>query len=151
MTFVLINLLILVNVVIAMMADTYALMTSVRKGVYNYNIIQTAAAYKIDKYYGGLVIWMPPFCAITFLLLPFYIGIKDREKLRVFNEWVLRSSYMIILAFLCAGHVVVNLILSPFAYLKNIWHKVNLVRKQVIDFSAVIVYILIGLPILLLA
>ena len=89
LTFVLINLLILVNVVIAMMADTYALMTSVRKGVYNFNIIQTASAYKIDKYYGGLVICMPPFCAITFLLLPFYIGIKDKEKLKVFNERVL--------------------------------------------------------------
>ena len=38
--FVLMNLLVFINVVIAMMADTYVLMTSVKKGVYNYNIIK---------------------------------------------------------------------------------------------------------------
>ena len=36
LVFVFINVLILLNVVIAMMADTYALMSSMRKGVYNY-------------------------------------------------------------------------------------------------------------------
>ena len=143
--------LILINVVIAMMADTYAMMTSVRKGVYNYNIIQTSAAYKLDKYYGGLIIWMPPFCIFTFALIPFYICIKDREKLKVFNERVLMVSYMIILVPLCFVHAAINLILVPLAYLKNICHKINLTRKQLIDTGDLVSYIFLGLPILILA
>ena len=76
--YVFINLLVLLNVVIAMMADTYALMTSVRKGLYNYNIIKTAPAYKLDKYYGGLVLLSAPFSIISFFLIPFYCCIKDK-------------------------------------------------------------------------
>lgn len=45
LTFVFINILVLINVVIAMMTDTYALMTSVRKGLYNYNIIKATPSY----------------------------------------------------------------------------------------------------------
>lgn len=45
LTFVFINILVLINVVIAMMTDTYSLMTSVRKGLYNYNIIKATPSY----------------------------------------------------------------------------------------------------------
>ena len=151
MAFVLINLLILINVVIAMMADTYALMTSVRKGVYNYNIVKTAAAYKLDKYYGGLILLMPPFCIVTFLLLPFYLLIKDKNKLKAFNSGVYMFTYLLLLIPLCAFHAVINLIMMPFAYLKSVWLKINLVKMEVIEFQALLIYILCGLPILLIA
>ena len=43
--FVFLNLIILVNVVIAMMADTYGYMTSVKLGIYSHSVIKTAPAY----------------------------------------------------------------------------------------------------------
>lgn len=78
--FVFINVLILLNVVIAMMADTYALMSSMRKGVYNYNIVKLYSSYKIEKYFGGLILNWPPFFIISFFLLPFYIFYRNKKK-----------------------------------------------------------------------
>lgn len=75
--FVIINLLILLNVVIAMMTDTYSLMSSVRKGLYNYNIVKATYSYKLDSQYGGLILLPPPLCIISFLTIPIYWRIKD--------------------------------------------------------------------------
>ena len=44
-SFVFINLLILINVVIAMMADTYSIMSSQRLGIYCYSVIRTVPSY----------------------------------------------------------------------------------------------------------
>ena len=76
--FVFLNVLVLLNFVIAMMADTYAMMTSVRNGLYNYSIIKSAPSFKPEKQYGGLIL-TPPFCLISFLALPLYILIKDKR------------------------------------------------------------------------
>ena len=81
LTFNFINVLILLNVVIALMADTYSLMSGVRKGLYNYSIVKTVPAYKLDSYYGGLALLMPPFCLFTFFCMPYYLCVKDRKRL----------------------------------------------------------------------
>lgn len=86
LSFVFINMLLLLNIVIAMMADTYAMMTSVRRGIYNYNVVRVSPAYRLDKNYGGLTLLFPPFCLIsTFCLLPYYMCVKDTKRLRWFN------------------------------------------------------------------
>ena len=55
--FLFLNAIILLNVVIAMMASTYGLMTSLSVGIYNHSVIRAAPAYKNDKYYGSLAFW----------------------------------------------------------------------------------------------
>ena len=86
LSFVFINMLLLLNIVIAMMADTYAMMTSVRRGIYNYSVVRVSPAYRLDKNYGGLTLLFPPFCLIsTFCLLPYYMCVKDTKRLRWFN------------------------------------------------------------------
>ena len=45
LSFVFLNLVILVNVVIAMMAETYGVMTELRLGIYSHSVIKTAPAY----------------------------------------------------------------------------------------------------------
>lgn len=151
LTFIFLNLLILLNFVIAMMADTYSLMTSVRKGLYNYNIIHAAPAYKLDKYYGGLILMMPPFCMITFILLPVYVFRKDRQHLAAFNKKVYQAAYFFIALVIGLVFFAVNLLLMPFAYLKTCWHKLNLVRHSIIPFCKGLSYILYGLPLMLIA
>ena len=76
-----INVLILLNVVIAMMADTYAMLSSVRQGIYNYSVLSMFPSYKLDKHYGGLVSYTYPYSMFAFFLLPFYLCIKDKKKL----------------------------------------------------------------------
>ena len=149
--YVFINLLVLLNVVIAMMADTYALMTSVRKGLYNYNIIKSESSYRADKYYGGLVLLSAPFSLISFLLIPFYCCIKDKQRLERFNtrfyQFCLVSFYIPLSGiFLC-----LNLAMVPIAYLKTCMHKVNLMRLGIISILSCLAYVAIGLPVLLYA
>lgn len=79
--FIFLNLIILINVLIAMMTDTYALMSSQRKGLFNYGVIRAVPAYKLNKCYGGLLINIFPFSVITFFFMPFYIVIKDTATL----------------------------------------------------------------------
>ena len=148
--FVILNVLILLNVVIAMMADTYAVMTSVRRGLYNYNILQVTAGYKPDAYYGGLMVLPPPMCVLSFLLLPFYIFIRDRATLRSFNLGVYKGFYGIGLVVYGAIFLAINLILTPFAYLKTCAHKIRLAVKGVISPIDGLVYIVVGLLSLLL-
>ena len=76
-----INVVILLNVVIAMMADTYALLSSVRQGVFNYSILSIFPSYKLDKCYGGIISYCYPYSMFGFFLLPFYCCIKDKKRL----------------------------------------------------------------------
>ena len=73
-----INVIILLNVVIAMMADTYAMLSGVRRGVYNYSVLSIFPSYKLDKCYGGIIAFCYPYSMFGFLILPFYCCIKDK-------------------------------------------------------------------------
>ena len=151
LVFVFLNLLILLNILIAMMADTYSLMTSVRKGLYNGNIIRAIPAYKTNKYYGGLLILIPPFSILSFLLLPFYLCIKDKNKLKFLTNTVFMTLYTTVAFFLSLIYIISNLIMTPFAYLKTLAHKINLLRMKRINCGDCMSYVLLGLPILFVA
>ena len=151
LTFVFINVVVLINVVIAMMTDTYRVMTDLRKGVYNYNIIRAAPAYKLDKYYGGLILTTNPFCILSFMLLPFYWFIKNKETLHSLNSRFYLVNYTLVAMPLGVIFFVVNLAMMPFAYLKTCVHKVNLARMGVIGVGSCFGYITTGLFMLLFA
>ena len=151
LTFNFLNVLILLNVVIALMADTYSLMTGVRKGLYNYSIVKTVPAYKLDNYYGGMVFLMYPFNIITFFLMPYWICVKDRKKLKAFNDGVYGVAYFFVTIIISAVFIAFNLVMLPFAYLKTCVHKVNLLRQNKIQCSACFGYFLLGLPLLLIS
>ena len=85
LSFVFLNAIILLNVVIAMMADTYVNMTSMRQGIYNYNILRIAPAYKLDKRYGAITALPAPLTIFTFLLLPYYLCVTEKDRLESFN------------------------------------------------------------------
>ena len=146
-----INVLILLNVVIALMADTYSLMSGVRKGLYNYSIVKNVPAYKLDNYYGGMVFLMYPFNMITFLLTPYWLCVSDRKRLKAFNDNVYGVAYFFVTILISAVFIALNLVMLPFAYLKTCVHKVNLLRQNRIECSSCFGYILLGLPLLLLS
>ena len=148
LVFVFLNLLILLNILIAMMADTYSLMTSVRKGLYNGNIIRAVPAYKTNKYYGGLLVLIPPFSILSFLLLPFYMCIKDKGKLQFLTNSIFMALYSFVALFLSIYYIIANLVMMPFAYLKTIAHKINLLRMKKIKGVECLSYVLLGLPLL---
>ena len=148
--FVFLNALVLLNFVIAMMADTYTLMTSVRKGLYNYSIIKTAASFKPEKQFGGLIL-TAPFSLISFLMLPVYALLRsDKSKLEALNNGLYLAYFTLLAIPMSVAFLLLNLLLMPFAYIKNCLMKFSLVRSRAIPCTSCLVYILLG-PFLLLA
>ena len=143
-SYVVVNLLILINLVIAMMADTYSQISSIRQGMQNYIIVRHAPAYTVDKVYGSLLT-VPPFAFISTLTLPYYFCVKDKKRLKKFNSRMIQLYYSIIFIMLALGFIVVNLLLIPFAYLKTSWHKFQLVRRGRIPAAMLLNYVVFGL------
>lgn len=145
------NVLVLLNVVIALMSDTYNLMTPMRKGLYNYNIVKNAANYKPDKYYGGLIFISAPMAPFAFCLLPFYILVKDKARLLRINQRFFKAVYGFFAILFGAVFLAVNLVLMPFAFLKTCVHKISLIRKGMITVLDCLAYVVLGLPLLLVS
>ena len=110
-----------------MMADTYTVMTSLRRGLFNYNIIKMASCYKLDKYYGGLVLHVPPFSIFSFIMIPFYLCISDKSTLASMNKGFYICSAVTLYIPLSVIFIAINILLMPFAYLMTIIQKLNLV------------------------
>ena len=128
LSFLFVNALILLNVVIAMMADSYGFMANRRIGIYNYMMIKAAPSYANDKHYGALAFLPAPFAVVSFLTIPYYLCVKEKERLRRFTDRFNVSCYFIVSIIISVIFLAINLTLVPFAYLKNCWHKIKLAR-----------------------
>lgn len=145
------NVLVLLNVLIALLSDTYNLMTPMRRGLYNYNIIKGATLYKPDKYYGGLIFMTTVMAPLAFCLLPYYMLVKDKARLLWFNQRFLLATYGCLAVVFAAVFIAVNLLLMPFAYLKTCAHKINLARKEMISVKECLSYLALGLFLMLVS
>jgi hypothetical protein len=123
------NAILLLNFVIALMSDTYSKLSEVKLGLYSQGIIEAIPSYKNDKYYGGLIVMIPPLNVIAFLLLPCYLGIGNKKHLEKFNKlvcWTIYLPYGIVMTIIFS---VGALSLMPFAWIKVIVHKCMLAKK----------------------
>ena len=148
--FLSLNLLLLLNMLIAMMSDTYAIMGETRKGIYNYQVMRVLPVFGINKYFGGMIAMTPPLNIFCVFLAPLYmIWRKDKKRLLDLNTSVLAFNYYIHLFFFSIVYVVLNLIILPFAYLKTVASKILLAKNGSISVCSALVYIPIGIPMLL--
>jgi hypothetical protein len=79
--FILLNLLMLLNLVIAIMADTFNQMVAYKKGLYYDGVIEAMPIFKHDKRYGALISTVPPFNILVVPLLPFFLGTNNDKFL----------------------------------------------------------------------
>ena len=147
------NIVLILNLLIAIMSDTYARMSDLRGGLYWSIVIREMPKYKYDQHYGILVMMPFIFSWVGMFCLPFLLCIKDLKRLVRINEVLFFIAYSFIMPFLLALFISVNLILLPFAYLKTILHKILLVksyrgREQCIN---LVVFIALGIPFLIAA
>ena len=142
------NLLLLLNMVIAMMADTYANMTEVKKGLYNYQVLRIYPYYKPHKYWGLCVALTPPF---HLLCMPFvWVPMMKKGPIpRTTTKALKLTNFFIYTIFSSAVFIAINLILLPFAYLKTVAVKVMLSIRGTIRVSEVLIFFFVGLPMLL--
>ena len=84
-------------------------------------------------------------------MIPFFCCVKDKQRLLRMNKMAYVISYLPLLPVISTVFLAMNLILMPFAYLKTLIHKMNLVCKGKIPFTKCLLYLAIGLPLLLAA
>ena len=128
----LINTVILLNFVIAIMADTYSKLSSQSLGIYYDGIIARIPVYEYDPRYGALIVTTPPFSFLSIVLVPLFLATKDEKVLTKWNLLHTKVSYSPMALMLTVLFMALNLVLLPFAYLVAIYKKLKLIlgRKK---------------------
>lgn len=120
MTAVIFNCILMLNFVIAMLADTYSKLTSQSLGLYYDGVIARIPVYEDDLKYGGLIIGTPPFNVLAIFLVPYYLCVKDEEKLIAVNHAFTKIVFLPIALIMSVVFAALSLALVPFAYLQAI-------------------------------
>eukprot|EP00354_Favella_ehrenbergii_P008633 CAMPEP_0170450744 /NCGR_PEP_ID=MMETSP0123-20130129/178_1 /TAXON_ID=182087 /ORGANISM="Favella ehrenbergii, Strain Fehren 1" /LENGTH=225 /DNA_ID=CAMNT_0010712127 /DNA_START=1546 /DNA_END=2223 /DNA_ORIENTATION=+ len=120
---VIINCILLLNFVIAMLADTYAKLSSQSLGLYYDGVIARIPVYEDDALYGGLIIGSPPFNIFAVILVPLYLFIKDEQRLKSINDAYTKLVFAPIALLSSVVFAALSLLMVPFAYLKAVMKK----------------------------
>lgn len=145
--FLIINGLILVNLVVAIMSDTYARLMDVKNGIYFSGVIQAMTVYKSDKKYGAIISLIPPFNIFVVPFLPCFIATTKPQRLTAYNSVVMKIFYFPVVVVTLVFFTVTNIALIPIAWLYSLLHKiVILVRvRSCAAFGELILYLTLGL------
>ena len=146
-----VNMLLLLNLIIAIMTDTYAYYNSFRRGLFSRNIIEAVPSYQNDKRYGALISAFPPFNLISIFLLPIMLCIREKGTLKAFNLAVCKVIYFPMLLLASLVFFIASLLMVPLAYGKMVIFKFKLYKGSCEELTNKCgLYILIGLPMLLI-
>ena len=118
-TFICMNLLLIMNLLIAIMSDTYAKFSELKIGLYIQGIIQAMPVYKYDSKYSFLVTVIPPRNLLLLPLLPIaaFCGGNDRFMRRV-NRMVMTVTYTPVAIVTGCLFTIAHVLMIPFAWLK---------------------------------
>ena len=120
---VLANCVVLLNFIIAILADTFSKLSMRSLGIYYDGLIARIPVYEDDARYGGLIVGLPPFNVIALLMVPFYCCVKDERTLRNVNNKFTQILFIPIALVFTAIFMAFNLLLLPFAFLAAIYKK----------------------------
>ena len=142
----------MINFVIAILADTYTKLSNSSLGLYYDGVISRIPVYEDDSRYGGLIVGTPPFNILALLMIPFYILVKNEERLVKVNDVFTKAMFFPIALSFTAMIIAVNLLLLPLAYFAAIWKKITLIRIKVKSEKVfdLVTFVFLGVPLLLL-
>jgi len=116
----------MLNLVIAILSETYARLSPQRLGLYYDSLIATLPALSYDKKYGSLILLPPPLNVITIFMMP-YFAFKDPKdpQIKVCNKTLTKIFYFPFAFGLTTIFMMYNIIMIPFAYLSAVGYKIN--------------------------
>ena len=126
---IIVNAIIMINFIIAILADTYSKYMKSALGLYYDGVIQRIPLYEDDNRYGGLIIGSPPFNVAAIVLVPFYFCIEDERRLISINEKFNKAIYAPIALLSAIFFAVINILLMPLAYIVAMFTKITLLRS----------------------
>jgi hypothetical protein len=120
------NLILLLNLVIAILTDTYIRFSKVKLGLYYDGVVDAISSLKYDKRYGAMVTAIPPFNVFMFLLTPIFLMVKNPRRLKKINHTLTLITYLPLAFILIIVFIAGNTLMMPFAYLYALIHKIKL-------------------------
>ena len=145
----------LLNLIIAILANTYSVFDSRSNGLYLSKVLSTRDELNYDECYGAFLSSMPPINAVQLPFLP--MGLLMRygdENLKKINRLVMQVQYFIFMQLPFSMFLGVSLALIPFAWLIGIYDKCKVVMNPNVNMKEKLVnaaaFIFAG-PIILLA
>jgi hypothetical protein len=147
------NLVMLLNLIIAILANIYKVYEPKSLALYYGGIIASIPMYKYNKEFGALICGQPPFNAMIFPFVPGYFFMRCQENLIKYSQMLMHLLFAPI-AFSCfVIFLVFNALLIPIAYLVSIMFKFNILFKDMqrssLDVILEIIFFLIfGIPML---
>eukprot|EP00347_Sterkiella_histriomuscorum_P019940 403339718 len=120
LVFLIVNLVMLLNLMIAILSTTFTNMHQLKLALYYDEIIEAIPQYKYDKVYGSLICSIPPF---NILMLPtsiIYFFIKDKDKLARINSFLVKIAFAPKILLITPIFIAGNALFLPFAYLATV-------------------------------
>jgi len=129
--FVLINVILMLNFVVAILADTFAKYDNIQLGLY-YNVLNNKfPSYEWHPHYGALVcskIPTPTFI-LTVPFLPLFVLITSEEYLSILNTFVYQVLYLPLSIVMQTFFFLFNCTIIPIAFIVN---SLRLIKKVLI-------------------
>ena len=118
--FLVLNLLILLNFLIAIVVDTYAKIRKLSHSSFLLELLSEFPKYSADAHHSSLV---STFFPLNILLAPFFLVLLflNKSYKKKLNEGLLIIEYIPVFVILILMFIIVQIILLPFAYFVNLW------------------------------
>lgn len=115
---------ILINLLIAILANTYQELNSKSNGLYLSMILMHRDELSYDRSYGSLLASVPPFNVVQIPFLPLALWMKQKHPAVIrANDLVMRMQYILFMLFPFTIFSLVSVVLIPVAYLVSLGDK----------------------------
>jgi len=122
---VLLNLVLMLNMVIAILMETYSRMAPLRRGLYYDTLTAQLPAYEYDNRWGVLILVPPPLnLFILPLVLIFWCLDINSDRVQVINEVFVKVAYFPVAIILTVVFMAANLLLIPLACFNVLFYKI---------------------------
>jgi hypothetical protein len=153
------DLIVLLNLVIAILAGTYSELAQYSLGLYYDSLVTEIQLKQTHKYYGALASTYQIMSPIGWILVPFMACFKKQSaSLAKFNRLANLALYLPISLVLLGIFMVCNLVSLPFSYFAAILTKYRLIvkfwhseRDKATLVADLLIYVSIGLVYMILA
>jgi hypothetical protein len=149
--FLLINLILMLNLVIAILSKSFSVMSLHANGLYCDTLVKNFGHNEWDNRYGCLAVAATPLQLTTLLSIPALMLTSDEETLRERNEKIALMLYLPVALIITAAFTVCNALILPIAYLLHLQNLFGRMlangRKQIAVF---LTFLVVGLPTLVI-
>jgi hypothetical protein len=117
----------LVNLIIAILSETYQRLSIQKLGLYYDGVIEVIPAYKYKKFYGALIAACPPFNLLVLPFLPFFALTNKKTKVRRLNNALVKVIFFPFALIYATLFSLINILMWPLAYVVTIYRKAKLI------------------------